>query len=239
MGLILTAKNSGCGCRVPHPSRLCEGWDSHPYDPKIQPTADSLGEGPASDSADPTLRKPREGWGTRLPSPHAQPNSAGVGGASCREQQKQPMLSSWSRVARRIRVPTGFLFVRFLSMVGPAERCVDCMEPAAGCARASSRAYASGYVKKNAELTMTGPTHSPAIPLYLGSSADGVWFCGGLPQRYGSRWCWLFLFPPDLRAYHLRGGTVPGSAFPAFEGYAKRVPRLLPRLTPARISEGW
>src|ERR1700727_3481911 len=79
------------------------------------------------------------------------------------------MLGSWSRVARRIRVPTGFLFAAFYlwrarpSVVSLAWSLLLVIPGLL------LRSYASGYVKKNAELTVTGPYAYTRNPLYLGS----------------------------------------------------------------------
>ena len=79
------------------------------------------------------------------------------------------MLTNWSRVARRIRVPTGFLFAAFyLWRARPSVPSLawSLLLVAPGLLL---RAYASGYVKKNAELTVTGPYAYTRNPLYLGS----------------------------------------------------------------------
>ena len=97
------------------------------------------------------------------------------------------------------------------------------------------RAYASGYVKKNAELTVTGPyayTRNPSIP---GLHPDGVWFCAA------SRNLWItlalaLLFPLIYGPTIYSEEQFLRSAFPAFEELCPNACLVcLPGFTPARM----
>ena len=80
------------------------------------------------------------------------------------------MAKGWRMVARRIRVPMGFLFAAFfLWRARPtvASLAYSLLLVVPGLLL---RAYASGYVKKNATLTVTGPYAYTRNPLYLGST---------------------------------------------------------------------
>ena len=144
------------------------------------------------------------------------------------------MLSRWSKVARRIRVPAGFLFAAFylwLARPSAASMAWSLLLVIPGLLL---RAYASGYVKKNAELTMTGPYAFTRNPLYLGSvliafgfaaASRNLWITLALALLF------LFIYVPTIYGEE----EFLRSTFPAFESYAQRVPRLLPRLTPARM----
>lgn len=139
--------------------------------------------------------------------------------------------SSWSRVARRIRVPLGFVFAAiFLWLARPSWSALlwSLLLVAPGLAL---RAYASGYVKKNRELTQTGPYAYTRNPLYLGSLLIALGF------GVASQCVWIFLgigilffaiYLPVIRSEEefLRG------VFPDFDQYCKQVPRLFPRLRP-------
>ncbi len=94
------------------------------------------------------------------------------------------------------------------------------------------RAYASGYVTKNTELTTTGPYAYTRNPLYLGSMLIAF----GFAVAAHSWWTALALailftliYWPTIRSEEefLRGH------FSDFAEYCSRVPRLIPRLTPA------
>lgn len=145
------------------------------------------------------------------------------------------MASGWGRVARRIRVPAGFLFaVFFLWMARPSARSLFFSLLLVGPG-AVLRAYASGYVEKNAALTVTGPYAYTRNPLYLGSMIMAFGFAAA------SRSLWVTIMLAALFAI-LYVPTILSeedflrSAFPEFDAYARRVPRLLPRLTPARAA---
>jgi protein-S-isoprenylcysteine O-methyltransferase Ste14 len=141
--------------------------------------------------------------------------------------------SQWQRVARRVRVPLGFVTaVVFFAFARPAERFLawSLIPVLAGL---WLRGYAAGYVKKNAELTQTGPYAYTRNPLYLGSMLIAF----GFALAAGRIWLGVLLLGLFLAVYwpvilseeaYLRG------AFPDFDRYAATVPRLLPRLTPAR-----
>jgi protein-S-isoprenylcysteine O-methyltransferase Ste14 len=144
------------------------------------------------------------------------------------------MLSSWIRVARRIRVPAGFLFAAFYLWQARPSAASLAWSLLLVIPGLLLRAYASGYVKKNAELTVTGPYAYTRNPLYLGSMLMAFGFAAA------SRSLWITLLLAVLFAL-IYAPTIYGeeqflrSTFPAFESYAQRVPRLLPRLTPAKI----
>ena len=66
------------------------------------------------------------------------------------------MAGGWNRIARRVRVPVGFAFAAFfLSLAKPTFLFLG-LSLALVAPGLLLRGYASGYVKKNAELTVTG-----------------------------------------------------------------------------------
>lgn len=92
------------------------------------------------------------------------------------------------------------------------------------------RAMASGHVKKNEELTTTGPYARTRNPLYLGSIIIGL----GFALAALNLWIVLLLVVMFVAIYVpvIRGEEqFLSSHFPEFAEYAKRVPRLVPRMT--------
>jgi protein-S-isoprenylcysteine O-methyltransferase Ste14 len=141
------------------------------------------------------------------------------------------MSTGWSRIARRIRVPLGFVFaVLYLALARPtpASMLWSLLLVAPGL---GLRAYASGYVQKNAELTTTGPYAYTRNPLYLGSMLLAFGFAAAsrsLATVAALAVLFAVIYVPTIRSEeeYLR------ARFPGFEAYARRVPRLLPRLLP-------
>lgn len=99
------------------------------------------------------------------------------------------------------------------------------------------RGYAAGYVKKNAELTMTGPYAHTRNPLYLGSMLIAFGFAAAAAN-------WIILAALVVLFAAIYVPTIQSEEaylrehFADFDDYARRVPRLLPRLTPARTEGG-
>lgn len=150
--------------------------------------------------------------------------------------QKTSSMQAWQRVARRIRVPLGFvtaaLYLFELWRRAPQSSAIawSLLLVVPGLAL---RGYASGYVKKNRELTQTGPYAHTRNPLYLGSILIAAGFAVALLS-------WVFalvlaigfalIYIPVIASEerYLR------ATFPGFNAYCRRVPRLIPRLTPAQ-----
>ena len=142
------------------------------------------------------------------------------------------MKTTWQRVARRIRVPLGFVFAGlFLWMAHPTWKTMllSLLLVVPGVAL---RAYAAGYVRKNAELTRTGPYAYTRNPLYLGSTLIAFGFAlaaGSMIVFTALAILFLAIYLPTIRSeeVYLR------EHFAGFDEYAAEVPRLIPRLTPA------
>ena len=149
-------------------------------------------------------------------------------------------MQRWQRVARRIRVPLGFLTAGFylfeLWRSAPHPAAIAWSAALVGPGLAL-RAYAAGYVKKDRELTMTGPYAHTRNPLYLGSMLMAAGFALALeswPVAALVAAGFTAIYVPVMASEErfLRG------AFPEFEGYCRLVPRLIPRLRPARPAGG-
>jgi protein-S-isoprenylcysteine O-methyltransferase Ste14 len=142
-------------------------------------------------------------------------------------------MPSWARIATRLRVPLGFLFaVAYLWFARPAWAWI-----AAGsglvAAGLALRAAASGHIRKNSELTTTGPYAYTRNPLYLGSILIAIGFvlaARNLWIALGAGVMFLIIYLPVIQAEekYLR------SVFDHYAEYAAHVPRFFPRLTPYR-----
>src|SRR3569833_3178176 len=145
-------------------------------------------------------------------------------------------MERWQRIARRIRVPLGFvtaaLYLIELWRKPPHM-------PAIGWSLLLVvpglwlRGYASGYVKKNRELTQTGPYAHTRNPLYLGSILIAAGFAVALQSWLVAAMLaamFLIIYVPEIASEE----RCLRSTFPDFEAYCRRVPRLVPRLTAAR-----
>jgi len=146
-------------------------------------------------------------------------------------------MARWQRIARRIRVPLGFvaaaLYLWQLYGHKPQPLFI-----------ASSlllvlpglwlRGYAAGYVKKNRELTQTGPYAHTRNPLYLGSILIAAGFALALMS-------WAFALTLSVGFVLIYVPVIASeekflrATFPDFDDYCRRVPRIIPRITPAKI----
>jgi protein-S-isoprenylcysteine O-methyltransferase Ste14 len=145
-------------------------------------------------------------------------------------------LQDWSRIARRIRVPMGFLFTAVflwhLYYVPPTYRSLV-LSLLLVVPGGMLRAYASGYVKKNAELATTGPYAYTRNPLYLGSMLMAFGFAGASRSLLiVALLAILFaiIYIPTI----LSEEAYLRTAFPEFSAYAQRVHRLIPRILPRK-----
>ena len=145
-------------------------------------------------------------------------------------------IARWQRIARRIRVPLGFLTAALYLF----ELLRHAPQPAAVAWSLALvlpglwlRAYASGYVKKNRELTVTGPYAHTRNPLYLGSMLIAAGFALALlswPVALALAVGFAAIYVPVIASEE----RFLRAAFPTFDAYCQLVPRLIPRLTPAR-----
>ena len=142
---------------------------------------------------------------------------------------------SWGKIARRIRVPLGFLFAAaYFGLAHPNLRSIG----AGGSISLIGlfiRALASGHVTKNEKLTTSGPYAYTRNPLYFGSLV----LAAGFAIASRSWWVGLIatamffaIYFPVIRSEE----AFLQARFPEFEEYARQVPRLFPRLRPYRSS---
>jgi len=144
-------------------------------------------------------------------------------------------MSKWHRIARRVRVPLGFVFAAaYIWLARPTLRSVLI----GGCIALIGlivRALASGHVQKNEQLTISGPYAYTRNPLYLGSLV----IAAGFLVAARSWWVALItliifvtIYLPVIRSEE----AFLQAQFAEFSDYARHVPRLFPRLTPYQSS---
>jgi protein-S-isoprenylcysteine O-methyltransferase Ste14 len=147
------------------------------------------------------------------------------------------MTKTWSQVARRIRVPLGFLFaVLYLWLARPTWLSIT-IGGVIALAGVALRAVASGHISKDSELTTSGPYAYTRNPLYVGS----IIIAAGFAVAARSPWVVLAIivlfaaiYVPVIRSEE----EFLRSRFPEFDTYAHHVPRFLPRLRPYTSAAG-
>jgi len=133
----------------------------------------------------------------------------------------------------RLRVPSGFLIVVVFAWLSrPTAESLALGIPVS-LAGLALRAWAAGCLAKNQQLATGGPYAYTRNPLYIGTLLVAL----GLVVAARNPWLavlfaavFLFVYLPviQLEEQHLR------RLFPDYAAYAKEVPALFPRLTPAR-----
>jgi protein-S-isoprenylcysteine O-methyltransferase Ste14 len=135
---------------------------------------------------------------------------------------------SWNRIARRIRVPLGFLFAVFYFWRARPDWLSLALGGAVAALGVFLRAMASGHVKKNEELATTGPYAYSRNPLYLGSiiiaigfaiASRDLWVAAGIVSLF------TLIYVPVIRSEE----AFLQEHFSAYHEYTRRVPQLLPR----------
>jgi protein-S-isoprenylcysteine O-methyltransferase Ste14 len=139
--------------------------------------------------------------------------------------------SRWSLVARRIRIPLGFLSaIGFVWLARPTRTSLIA-GPLVMIPGLLLRGLASGHVQKDKQLTTSGPYAYTRNPLYLGS----LMMAAGFAVAAGSWWIvammvvmFALIYVPVIAGEegYLR------QTFPEYADYARHVPRMFPRLTP-------
>jgi protein-S-isoprenylcysteine O-methyltransferase Ste14 len=130
-----------------------------------------------------------------------------------------------------MRVPLGFLFAAaYLWFARPAWMWI-----AAGSifvvAGIAFRAAASGHIRKNRELTTTGPYAYTRNPLYLGSILIAIGFIVAARNKWialATVLMFVVIYLPVIRAEE----SYLRSVFADYDEYAAQVARFFPRLTP-------
>ena len=151
------------------------------------------------------------------------------------ENPQPDWIARWQQAARRIRVPLGFLtaalYLFELVRHAPHPQAVA-WSLALVVPGLWLRGYASGTVKKNRELAVTGPYAHTRNPLYLGSMLIAAGFAVALlswPVALALIVGFAVIYVPVIASEE----RFLRSSFPGFDDYCRRVPRLIPRLTPA------
>jgi len=145
-------------------------------------------------------------------------------------------MPEWPRIARRIRVPLGFLFAVLYFWLARPQWISIALGLILILPGLAIRALASGHVRKNEALATSGPYAYTRNPLYLGSLLMGM----GFAVAARSWWVGVLLLAMFFAIY------IPvirdeekflRQKFPEFEDYARQVPRMFPRCAARQNSD--
>jgi protein-S-isoprenylcysteine O-methyltransferase Ste14 len=136
---------------------------------------------------------------------------------------------SYADTVQRLRVPTGLLLAAafvWLSQPVPPTLLLGFPVAIAGLA---IRAWAAGHLRKNQQLTVSGPYAFVRNPLYIGTLLTAIGCTIAAAQPYLAAFIgvvFLFVYLPvmEQEERHL------ANLFPEFAAYAQRVPQLAPRI---------
>ncbi len=138
----------------------------------------------------------------------------------------------YAETVQRLRVPSGLLLAAaFVWLADPVLPTLLLGLPFA-IAGLAIRAWAAGHLRKNQQLTVSGPYALVRNPLYIGSllTALGCTLAAArseLTLLAGAVFLFIYLPVMEQEEQHL------AKLFPEYQDYAARVPQLVPRLPEA------
>lgn len=147
-------------------------------------------------------------------------------------ENQQTVDFNWRASLQRLRVPLGFVTaILFVVFSRPTWASLIVGVPLA-LLGAAIRGWASGHLRKNAELATCGPYAHTRNPLYFGSFvmaagcaiAGGSWLIGAWLIVF-----FLAIYWPVMQAESAHMQTLFGEAYAR---WSAAVPLFLPRLTP-------
>lgn len=138
---------------------------------------------------------------------------------------------AFRKFMQRFRVTAGFVLAPLLLIAARPTRLSLLIGALIAVTGLVIRAWASGYLKKNQELTVTGPYARTRNPLYFGTFILGT----GVAVASGAWWftilfaaLYLLIYVPVMSAE----AETMHNLFPDDYGdYSQQVPLFLPRLT--------
>jgi len=141
---------------------------------------------------------------------------------------------SLGAILQRLRVPLGFVTAAlFVIFSRPSWRSLAVGVPLS-LGGLAIRAWASGHLRKNAELATSGPYAYTRNPLYFGSFLMAL----GCAVSSGSWWLGLLLIAFFLSVYGVvmqaEAAQIRHLFADDYTQYEKSVPLFVPRLTPYR-----
>jgi len=141
------------------------------------------------------------------------------------------------QLAQRIRVPAGLGLAPLLILAAQPSPRVLMVGAIIAVIGLLIRAWASGYLKKNLELTVSGPYAHTRNPLYLGTFIMG----SGIALASGAWWfaalyvaLYLLIYLPVMIAEAETLKQLFASEYP---DYSRKVPLFVPRATAYQAGE--
>lgn len=146
------------------------------------------------------------------------------------------MSFNFKRTLQRLRVPFGFLFSIIFLIFARPEPTILMIGGAIAIFGLLIRAWASGHIRKNKVLAVSGPYAYTRNPLYLGSFflgigftvASGVWWLGIIFAVL-----FLGIYLPVMRVEAEELTEIFGEKY---QEYASKVPLFFPRPTSYKAS---
>ena len=143
---------------------------------------------------------------------------------------------TFKQLAQRIRVPAGFVLAPLLFISARPTASSLAAGAFVAIIGLAIRAWASGHLKKNQELTTSGPYAHTRNPLYLGTFLLGT----GVAVGGGAPWfvalfaaLYLLIYVPVMFA---EAETMRDLFAEEYEQFSRQVPLFVPRFTPYRAA---
>ena len=143
---------------------------------------------------------------------------------------------TFKQLAQRIRVPAGFVLAPLLFISARPTASSLAAGAFVAIIGLAIRAWASGHLKKNQELTTSGPYAHTRNPLYLGTFLLGT----GVAVGGGAPWfvalfaaLYLLIYVPVMFA---EAETMRDLFAEEYEQFSRHVPLFVPRFTPYRAA---